>query len=235
MSDVINIYCDESCHLEHDKSKVMVLGALSCPSDNAREVAVRLREIKGRNGLKPSFETKWTKVSAGQIKFYEGTLDYFLDCSHLGFRSWVINDKSKLDHGRFGQSHDEWYYKMYFKLLEPLISPEQRYRIYIDKKDTLGGEKIRKLHDVLCNNMYDFDHKIIERVQIVHSHEIEQLQLCDLLTGIVTYANRGLTTSEAKLRLVNRTEERTERSLLKNTLLREPKLNVFHWDGREQE
>ena len=26
MTQVFNVYCDESCHLEHDRQKVMVLG-----------------------------------------------------------------------------------------------------------------------------------------------------------------------------------------------------------------
>jgi len=29
MSLIYNIYCDESCHLEHDRQPVMVLGAIS--------------------------------------------------------------------------------------------------------------------------------------------------------------------------------------------------------------
>lgn len=28
-----NVYCDESCHLEHDNSSVMILGAMYCPED----------------------------------------------------------------------------------------------------------------------------------------------------------------------------------------------------------
>jgi len=229
MSDVINIYCDESCHLQHDGSPVMLLGALTCPAVKAREVAVKLREIKQQNGMKPTFETKWTKVSKGGMGFYKETLDYFLGNPDLGYRAWVIPNKEELNHERFGQSHDQWYYKMYFQLLEPLISPDKIFRIYVDKKDTLGGEKIHKLHDVLCNSMYDFNHEIIGDIQIVHSHEVEQIQLCDLLNGVVTYANRGLRTNAAKLALIHHVEELTGRSLLKNTLLREPKLNVFHW------
>jgi len=31
MTQVANIYCNESCHLEHDRQKVMVLGAIWCP------------------------------------------------------------------------------------------------------------------------------------------------------------------------------------------------------------
>jgi hypothetical protein len=30
MTQVFNVYCDESCHLEHDRQKVMVLGAIGC-------------------------------------------------------------------------------------------------------------------------------------------------------------------------------------------------------------
>jgi hypothetical protein len=37
MSDTFNIYCDESCHLENDHQKVMVLGAVWCPFDKTRE------------------------------------------------------------------------------------------------------------------------------------------------------------------------------------------------------
>ena len=233
MNEIINIYCDESCHLQHDGSSVMLLGALTCPASKARDVAVKLREIKSGNNVNPFSETKWTKVSKGGLKFYKKTIDYFFSNPDLGFRAWVVSDKNKLNHERFGQSHDQWYYKMYFELLEPLISPDQLFHIYVDKKDTLGGMKISKLHDVLCNKMYDFNHDIIEKIQIVHSHEIEQVQLCDLLTGVVTYANRGLKTSTAKLDLVRHVESRTGRSLLKNTLLREPKLNVFHWKDQD--
>lgn len=30
---LINIYCDESCHLENDESDIMVLGAITCPDE----------------------------------------------------------------------------------------------------------------------------------------------------------------------------------------------------------
>jgi len=29
MTTIFNVYCDESCHLEHDRQPVMVLGAIS--------------------------------------------------------------------------------------------------------------------------------------------------------------------------------------------------------------
>ena len=63
MSELFNIYCDESCHLENDGQKSMVLGAIYCPKDKAREIAVRLREIKKEFGLSRWMEVKWTSVS----------------------------------------------------------------------------------------------------------------------------------------------------------------------------
>ena len=46
MSEIFNIYCDESCHLEHDRQKVMVLGAVWCPLEKTREIAIRLEATK---------------------------------------------------------------------------------------------------------------------------------------------------------------------------------------------
>ena len=40
MSERINIYCDESCHLEQDGQSLMVLGAAWCPTDKTAEMAI---------------------------------------------------------------------------------------------------------------------------------------------------------------------------------------------------
>ena len=121
MSGVFNVYCDESCHLEHDESQVMVLGALWCPAEDARAVSLEIRDIKRSHGLGDHFESKWVKISPMKLAFYDDLIDYFFRDDRLHFRGVVICDKAKLRHGDFGQTHDEWYYKMYFALLEPLI------------------------------------------------------------------------------------------------------------------
>ena len=189
----------------------------------------RIREIKTRHGLGPEFEIKWTKVSPAKVQFYLDVMDYFFDDDDLHFRALIVPDKSMLDHQAFGQTHDEWYYKMYFDMLKLLLGPEARYRIYLDIKDTRGATKVTRLHDVLSNNMYDFSREIIERVQTVRSHEVEMLQLADLLIGIVSYANRGLSTSAAKLALVERMQRRSGYDLTKTTLYLESKVNLFRW------
>lgn len=229
LSEVVNIYCDESCHLESDGLGVMALGAIWCPAEKARDANVRLREIKQKHGISRSFEVKWVKVSPAKVLFYQDLLDYFYDDDDLRFRALIVPDKSHLDHPEYGHSHDEWYYKMYFDMLKVIISPNARSRVYLDHKDSQGGTKVNKLHDVLCNNIYDFSRQVIERVQIVRSHEIELLQLTDLLLGTISYANRGLETSPAKSLLVARMRERSRYSLTQSTLLREEKTNLFRW------
>jgi len=214
----------------------MVLGAVWCPLDKRREIAERIREIKRNHELPANFEVKWTKVSPAKRRFYLDLLDYFFDDDDLHFRALVVPDKSRLDHAAFpGQDHDQWYYKMYFDMLKVILSPTDRYRIYLDIKDTRGGEKVRKLHDVLCNNLYDFSREIVERVQLVHSHELEQLQLADLLVGTVSYVNRGLKTNSGKLALVERMKKRSGYDLDKTTLLKENKVNLLLWRAREIE
>jgi hypothetical protein len=230
---VINVYCDESCHLENDHIPVMVLGALWCPADKTRGISDNLRSIKIRHKLKPEFETKWTKVSPSKIDFYQELVDFFFDNADLHFRALIVPDKSKLGHEAFGQTHDVWYYKMYFDMLKAILDPEARYRIYLDIKDTQGGAKVAKLRNVLCNNIYDFSREIIERIQLVQSKEVEILQLADLLIGAVAYANRGLEGSRAKINLVHLMKRRSGYSLTRTTLLRESKVNLFRWHATE--
>lgn len=235
VSQIFNIYCDESCHLEKDHQPAMVLGAVWCPLDKTREIAQRLREIKVAHDLAADFEIKWTKVSPAKPRFYLDVMDYFFDDDDLHFRALIVPDKNLLRHAEFQQSHDDWYYKMYFDMLKIILDPKARYRIYLDIKDTRGGAKVAKLHEVLCNDRYDFSRQIIERVQLVRSHETEILQLADLLIGTVSYANRGLMTSTAKLALIQRMRRRSGYDLTKKTLYREDKVNLFPWRAREQQ
>lgn len=235
MNHIYNIYCDESCHMEHDRQQVMVLGAVWCPLEKTREISVRLREIKQRHGLSPNFEIKWTKVSPAKVQFYQDIMDYFFDDDDLHFRALIVPDKSLLRHQDFGQTHDQWYYKMYFDMLKVILRPDARYRIYLDIKDSRGGSKVARLHEVLCNELYDFERSIVARMQLIRSNESVLLQLADFLIGTIGYANRKLDTSPAKLALVKRMRQRSGYKLTMTTLLREDKTNLFVWRATEKQ
>jgi len=232
MRTEFNIYCDESCHLQNDESKVMVLGAVWCLKAEKQEVFKRLRNIKTKHTLSNKFELKWNKVSPGKLDYYNDVIDYYFDNNNLHFRTLVVPGKSMLDHKAFNQTHDKFYYKMYFDLLKTILDPKCSYEIYIDIKDTLGQKKIEELQHVLCNSTYDFEKKIVKKIQQVNSHEVELIQLTDFLSGAIGYANRGLTTSNAKLELIEHIKERSGYSLIKSTLFKEEKMNIFIWKLR---
>lgn len=230
MNEIINVFCDESCHLENDGKKFMVLGAIWCPLDKTKIIANQIREIKEKHFGSQRREIKWNKVSNAKLDFYIDLIDYFFNEPHLHFRA-VIADKTKLNHEKFLQSHDDWYYKIYFTLLKIILNPDLCYRMYIDIKDTKGGDKVKKLKEVLCNSHYDFSQKIIERLQLTHSHEVEQLQLADLLIGALSYYHNVTERTESKTRLIEKIKNRSRYTLDKNTLFKEDKFNLFFWEG----
>lgn len=226
-----NIYCDESCHLPNDTCDYMVLGGIWCLKDKKEEIFKRLREIKVQHGLPEKFEVKWNKVSPGKLDFYMNLIDYFFDDDDLHFRGLVVN-KTILDHDKHNQTHDEFYYKMYFDLLKVILEPSNSYNIYIDIKDTQGQDKVDKLKNILRNSHYDYDKKIVKKVQQIKSHEVELLPLADLFIGAIGYLHRGLKTNSAKLALINRIQQRSGYNLFSSTLFRESKLNLFIWKPR---
>jgi hypothetical protein len=230
VSQIINVYCDESCHLEHDRQPAMALGAVWCSLDHVRSATERIREIKAKHGLQPRSEVKWTKLSPGNLPLYLDLLDYFFDTESLNFRCLVAH-KEGLRHGDYSQTHDDWYYKMYFTMLQVILEPHSCFYIYLDIKDTRSAAKVRHLHDVLGHSLYDFSRDIVTRMQTVRSHESELLQIADILIGALSAANREGIESPAKKAFIERLRRRSGYSLTRSTLLREKKFNVFHWRG----
>lgn len=229
-----NIYCDESCHLEHDSSNIMLMGAMYCEEEYKKDIFQHIRKIKEKYGLSSWFEIKWTKVSMTKLEFYKELIDYFFENKNLFFRVVVAHDKDKLDNRKYNNgSFDLWYYKIYYLLLDTIIYPIEEYRVFIDIKDTNGGPKIEKLHKVLCNNIYDFKCEVIKDIKQVNSKESEILQLTDLLMGAVGYFNRGLVDKKnGKEKIIKYILEKYNMDFSETTLKSEKKFNIFHWYPR---
>lgn len=244
MKPTINIYCDESCHLQNDKEPVMVIGAVYCPIEKKEEIFERLYSFKVKHNLIPKnkkndkdnrtyYELKWNKVSKSKIEYYKDVINYFFDDDDLQFRVLVVSNKTDINYEKFNHTHDTFYYKMYFGMLKAILNPENSHHIYIDIKDTKSKEKVHKLEQVLRNDKYDYSKEIIKKVQQVRSHEVEILQLTDLLVGATAYVNRGLANSKAKNELIQLIKHRSKYSLTKSTLLKERKFNVFIWEPQK--
>ena len=232
MSELTSIYCDESCHLENDHQKVMLLGCVYADQQRVRRLASQLIALKQQFGCEG--ELKWTRVSESREGFYDALVQWFFSKPDLLFRCIVVPDKTVLDHEKYNNgSHDTFYYKMYFSLLSKILDPSRQHDIYIDIKDTRSNLKVKKLHEILCRDKYDFTGQMVRRIQHVRSHEVELLQLADFLLGAVAYKHRGLSGNKAKEAVVAQIEGVTGRSLLSITPRSESKFNVFVWQPRQ--
>lgn len=233
---IYNIYCDESCHLSHDDSDVMVLGCINMPAESKKKITDSIKQIKIKHSLSPFAEIKWTKVSPTKLQYYVDLINFFFDSNELTFRGLVALGKKTLDHRKYNDDdYDLWYYKMYFYLLNKQINPPNQYRIFIDIKDTKGGPRVRKLKEVLCNNIYDYKNEILQDIHQIRSHESDVMGIVDLLIGAMSYSNRthdDSFSSSAKMQLIKLIEDKSGYNVNSTTPYQESKFNIFRWEGR---
>ncbi len=226
------IFCDESCHLEKDPSNVMVLGALRCPEGAVEHLSRTIKYLRHKHNYQT--ELKWTKLIAKQSVFYHELLDLFLNTDELIFKATVVVNKNYLDHSEFNQgSHNNFYYKMFFYALRDFINPGGSYKIYLDYMDTHGRDKAAKLMEVLHNSNYG---TAAAKAYIIRSHESQLIQLCDLLIGALSYANREDIERKSiiKNEIVAYLEQRLCRQLTVGTPPWEEKFNIFRFSPRRR-
>lgn len=191
-----------------------------------RHLSRAVRALKGKH--RATGELKWAKVSGSRSSFYIDLVEWFFDAKEAKFRAIVVERKDQLDHGAFNEgSHDSFYYKMYFSLLNKILSPDCNYHIYLDVKDTRSRLKLRRLREVLCNNVYDFTSQMVGHIQNIHSSEAELMQVADFFTGAVSYRNRGLSANRTKKEIVNRIEQHLRREINISSALSHQKFNIF--------
>lgn len=219
------IYCDESSHLEHDGSNVMVIGAIRCPADELVSFIKSIKELRRTHNYHA--ELKWTKLHSKQFDFYRNIIDLFFDLPQIKFKATVVQEKDRLNHDDFAhKTHSEFYYRVMYYTLRDFIEPKQITRVYLDYMDTQGATRAKKLADVINNKLYgqaDLDFFIIR------SHESQVIQLCDLLIGAIAYKNRTdiEKTSIIKNKVVEYIEAKLCRALTEGTAPWEEKFNLF--------
>lgn len=226
-----NIYCDESCHLEHDGERYMVLGGIICKKSNRKIIKNDILNIKRKHNIKDYAEIKWNKVSPSKLNYYKNLVDYFFECEMLRFRAIII-DKTQLNHEKYNQTHDDWYYKMYYELLKNFVEPKQKNYIYLDIKDTKSAKKVIGVKQYLNKKMLQYEYEPVQNIQSINSQESCIMQLADLLIGAIGYKNRIMykkkNSSIAKTEIMNYIINKSGYSLIKTTLLSEKKFNLFH-------
>jgi len=235
----INIYCDESSHLSYDNKDYMILGAVYCKKEVRKRVCNDIKRIKQKYNLDVNSEMKWTKIcNSKTLPAYMDLIEYFFNEPNLKFRG-LIAEKNNLDNDKYNDgSYNTWYYKMYYLLLNHLLTPPSAYNIYIDIKDTKGSKNVRILKEVLCNNIYDFKSEIIKNVQQIRSDEVEIMQITDILIGALNYINNGDFEKKhnlGKKQITNRIIELSGCNLRSSTPYSYNDFNIFMWKPRINE
>lgn len=217
-SKTFNIYCDESCHLEHDHKKFMFLGSVSSAYPQVKRHSRRIEELKRRHNFYA--EIKWVNVSMSKLRFYLDLVDYFFD-TDLCFRAIGI-EKSKIKCDDFNTSFDDFYYKMYYQLLNYNINTFCHYNVYLDIKDTLSALKVRKLKEIL-----NVKYGVFRNVQNIRSDESLLMQLADFLMGAISYnVNDDAKANAAKVQIIEKISRHAQLPDLGKTNY-SSKLNLF--------
>ncbi len=218
MNKTFNLYCDESCHIEHDGKPYMFLGSISCAYPQVKRHTWRIRDLKKKHNFYA--EIKWSNVSNSKLKFYWELIDYFFD-TDLKFRALGVK-KSSVNYEAFHSSYDDFYYKMYYQLLNYKIDTLDHYNVYLDIKDTLSAVKVRKLTEILNVKLGTF-----RNIQNIRSNESLLLQLCDFIMGAISYENNDANhANEAKLAIIEKIRRHSSEKDLSHTNYNQ-KLNLF--------
>ena len=156
----------------------MLLGNISCAYPQVKRHSERIKELKKKHHFYA--EIKWTNVSPSKLPFYIELIDYFFD-TDLKFRTVAVR-KEKIMCKEHQMTFDDFYYKMYYQLLNHKVDSEYHYNVYLDIKDTWSNTKVTKLQDIL-----NVKYGVFQKVQCIRSEESLLLQLTDLLMGAISY------------------------------------------------
>lgn len=213
-----NLYCDESTHLENDGFPYMIIAYVSSPWNEVKLHSQHIFELREKHHYKG--EIKWSKISASNHTFYSELIDYFF-ATDLNFRA-VIVKKSQIQKEVFGLTYNDFYYRMYYQLLNHKINMEYTYNIYLDIKDTCSFRKIRKLREIL-----NIQYGNIRNLQFIHSHESVLLQMTDVIMGALNYYLREERAMTAKLKLIDKIQKHAKRPLDCTSPGSSDKFNLF--------
>ena len=196
----------------------MFLGSVSSAYPQVKRHCRRIEELKRSHNFYA--EIKWANVSMSKLRFYLDLVDYFFD-TDLRFRAIGI-EKSKIKCDGFNTSFDDFYYKMYYQLLNYNIDTLCHYNVYLDIKDTLSALKVRRLKEIL-----NVKFGVFRNVQNIRSDESLLMQLADFLMGAISYnVNDEAKANPAKVQIIEKISKHAQLPDLGKTNYSN-KLNLF--------
>jgi len=225
----VEIYCDESrqelfgSREPPSHGQYVLIGGLWIEAEERKALKSRIRKRRDAHDVQGEF--KWGRVSPSRLEFYKDLVGLFFDAQAMRFRCLVL-PADELDAVQFHDGDDElMFYKFYYQLLHHWILDFNTYKVFVDLKTNRVRQRLAKLRRVLQNSNRFAE---IEGVQALPSHEVDLLQLTDLLIGAVGYHFHEVTSSTAKMAVVSEIEGRLGHPIGPTTRWTE-KFNVFRW------
>jgi hypothetical protein len=228
---IYKIFCDESCHLQHDGADIMVLGALHCTAEKTIQLNKHIKWLRHEHNFKPEF--KWSKLHKHQWPLYKNIIDLIIDDLDVHFKATVVLNKNTLEHQLYNSgSHSDFYHKMFYFTLRDFLQINNEYRVYLDYMDTTSAVKTQKMCEVLQNGTY---WQLDVNATIVQSYEVQLVQVVDLLIGAVAYRNRSdiEKSSAIKKQFVSYLEQKIGARLDVGTPPWEEQFNIFRFQPRK--
>lgn len=224
----IEVYCDESrqeffAKAGADQQGFTVIGSLWIKAENRARYNEAINALRKKHGFKHEF--KWTKITPKKHEFFLDLIRLFFAESEedMRFRCIVLPVKY-LDAVAFCEGDEElMFYKFYYQVLHHWILERNIYRVYVDIKTNRVHNRLRILKECLEKANPQAE---LELVQALPSHEVNLLQLVDVLTGAVSAKFNGGNKSTAKLAVLKEIEDCVGHQIAATTR-DEKKFNVF--------
>jgi hypothetical protein len=199
-----------------------LIGGLWIEAERRSDYKSKIKRLREEHDVHGEF--KWNRVSPSRQLFYMELIDFFFE-EPIRFRC-VVLPAEQLDVVRFHDGDNElMFYKFYYQLLHHWIYDFNTYRVFVDLKTNRVKQRLAKLCEVLDKSNYFAK---VNSVQALPSHEVDLLQLVDVLIGAVGYHFNGGGTSAAKLALVQSISQHLNHSI-QPTRKAEEKFNIFRW------
>ena len=224
-----SVFCDESWRMTGSGNWFVAIGATVCDTSCVRSYAESARRLKARHGFRAGFKTGWTKISPAKAVFYRDTINMFLHCDNLRFVGLIgESGKNPEEDGRVPRHRSRE--ELDRRLLGAVLRGLHRYRVYTGVTDTRGGARLRRLRETVDALPPGDGRPCVERIQQIRAGESELLQLTDLLTGALAWANRGRSGNAGKAAIVARLQERFGQEAPGDSFApRDPKFHVSTW------
>lgn len=205
-------FMDETGLLHSSKTdRLFALGLLI--SQNPRELHRAIIRLKNRRRYHREF--KFTEVTSQNLRVYQELINEFFDCTNNRFHCLVV------DKNIYSKAKNQKYHSAYNSLAAKLIAGS------IDYKKSRSSEYLTVLADDVSTSKDDKFEKIVREtikkkqrrnalfgICRLESHAVSEIQLVDVLLGLVAYAYKikfGVVRgSGAKLRLLKHLQRRLE-------------------------